>query len=165
MNGLTWWFAALTVAGIVAFSWELSLALATLKWPTVEGRVLRSFAKDTGGESPSWEVVIEYEYVVGGLPYRSLGAGGGRKAAARRFGFGLVRSGEAFAGRFAAGGPRGPDDRSDHHLRGGPGNGARVSRNEVRGRPSLPYLPSKPPASVAPAGTLRGSGFTVTGCV
>jgi hypothetical protein len=71
MNGLTWWFAALTVAGIVAFSWELSLALATLKWPTVEGRVLRSFAKDTGGESPSWEVVIEYEYVVGGLPYRS----------------------------------------------------------------------------------------------
>ncbi len=71
MNALTWWFAALTLAGIVLFSWELSLALATLKWPKVEGRVLRSYAEDTGSESPSWAAKVQYEYTVEGRPYRS----------------------------------------------------------------------------------------------
>jgi hypothetical protein len=71
MNGAIWFYAIVTVAAIVALSWQLTLSLASAKWPRTEGKILASSVETIDGEYPSYVPRVEYEYVVDGRNYRS----------------------------------------------------------------------------------------------
>jgi hypothetical protein len=66
-----WFYAIVTVAAIVGLSWQITISLASAKWPRVEGKILASSVELVDGEYPSYTPKIEYQYVVDGRSYRS----------------------------------------------------------------------------------------------
>jgi hypothetical protein len=66
-----WFYAIVTVAAIVVLSWDLTISLASTKWPRVEGKILASSVEVEGGEYPYYTAKIAYQYLVDGQTYRS----------------------------------------------------------------------------------------------
>ena len=66
-----WIYAIVTVAAIVVLSWQLTISLASTKWPKAEGKILASSVEVVDGEYTTYEPKIEYQYVVEGRSYRS----------------------------------------------------------------------------------------------
>jgi hypothetical protein len=66
-----WFYAIVTVAAIIALSWQLTISLASTNWPKVEGKILASSVELVDSEYASYAPKIEYQYAVDGQTYRS----------------------------------------------------------------------------------------------
>lgn len=66
-----WFYAIVTLAAIIGISWQLTVSMASTKWPRVEGKILASSVELVDGEYASYAPKIEYHYVVDGQIYRS----------------------------------------------------------------------------------------------
>lgn len=65
MNSDAWYWAALTIAGIIYFAFRLARAIDSCSWPSVKGRIVRSgFQKNDDDEGCG--LVVDYEYIVDG---------------------------------------------------------------------------------------------------
>jgi Protein of unknown function (DUF3592) len=67
-----WFYLVLTIGALVWLSWQYTLALASVRWPRVQGRVIKAWVEHhPWGDPPNHSPRVEYVYKVDGQHYSS----------------------------------------------------------------------------------------------
>jgi uncharacterized protein involved in copper resistance len=71
MNAAVWFYLATTLAALVWLSWHYALAVASTRWPHVQGEVLRVLVEKADSEYPYYSPRVEYAYKVDAILHTS----------------------------------------------------------------------------------------------